>query len=290
MPNRAFDVDPVEYPFTSRWYERPQGWMHYIDEGAGIPVVMCHGNPTWSYLYRKIIRDLLPDCRCIAYDLPGFGYSGHPSAPFHYTPQEHALWVESLLLEHLKLDRFILVVQDWGGPIGLDIATRHPDKIIGVVISSTWAWPVPLLGKVFSLVLGSPLGRELNLRFNFFPTRLVAWALGPQARTASTLDAYAGPFPTRQSRAGVAAFPTQLRAASAWLEALEKRLHTLKKKPIAFVFGLKDVLTRPADMDRWLQHFPSADVQRDASAGHYTQEDCPQRYSVAIRRLLQKIT
>lgn len=287
MPSRAFDVDPVEYPFTSQWYERPEGWVHYIDEGAGIPVVMCHGNPTWSYLYRKIIKELTPDCRCIAYDLPGFGYSSHPSG-FQYTPQEHVRWVESLLFEHLKLERLILVVQDWGGPIGLDIATRHPDKIIGVVISSTWAWPVRLPVKVFSLLLGNPLGRELNLRFNFFPTRLIEWALGPQSRTSATLAAYERPFPTRQSRAGMAAFPAQLRAASSWLDALEKRLHTLKKKPISFVFGRKDILTRPADMERWLRHFPNADVQRDASAGHYTQEDCPGRYSVAVRRLLQK--
>ena len=76
---KKFEVDSGEYPFTSRWFERQGTAMHYIDEGQGIPVVMCHGNPTWSYLYRNIIKSLSPHFRCIAADYPGFGYSGHPS-------------------------------------------------------------------------------------------------------------------------------------------------------------------------------------------------------------------
>lgn len=79
--------------------------MHYVDDGQGIPVVMCHGNPTWSYLYRHIIKMLAPQYRCIAYDLPGFGFSDHPT-DYNYTTQEHAEWVEALLLEDLKLDKF----------------------------------------------------------------------------------------------------------------------------------------------------------------------------------------
>jgi haloalkane dehalogenase len=131
MPNRSFTVDPAEYPFTSHWFEHKGSWMHYVDEGQGIPVVMCHGNPTWSYLYRHIIKKLSPQFRCIAYDLPGFGFSGHP-AGYRYTPMEHAEWVEALLLEHLKLDKFIIIGQDWGGPISMQVATRNPDKILGL--------------------------------------------------------------------------------------------------------------------------------------------------------------
>ena len=104
MHGRAFTVDATEYPFQSCWFEHRGSVMHYLDEGQGIPVVMCHGNPTWSYLYRNIIKTLSADCRCIAFDLPGFGYSGHP-ASFGYTPQEHTEWVAALLFEHLKLQR-----------------------------------------------------------------------------------------------------------------------------------------------------------------------------------------
>jgi haloalkane dehalogenase len=132
VKTRPFEVDAEEYPFESRWYERHGAFMHYIDEGEGVPIVFCHGNPTWSYLYRNIIKCLSSHCRCIAYDLPGFGYSDHPPR-FGYTPQEHARWVEALLLDHLGLGEFIIVVQDVGGPIGLSIATQHPERVMGMV-------------------------------------------------------------------------------------------------------------------------------------------------------------
>jgi haloalkane dehalogenase len=89
MRARPFDVDATEYPFQSHWFERRGSAMHYVNEGQCIPIVMCHGNPTWSYLYRHIIKQHSSQYRCIAYDLPGFGFSDHP-AGYGYTPQEHA--------------------------------------------------------------------------------------------------------------------------------------------------------------------------------------------------------
>ena len=257
--------------------------MHYVDEGHGIPVVMCHGNPTWSFLYRNIIKSLAPQFRCIAYDLPGFGFSGHPQN-YGYTPQEHAQWVEALLFEHLKLDRFILVVQDWGGPIGLSIATRYPDKVLGVVISSTWAWKTNMLGTVFSKLMGSRLGQYLIIQQNFFATTIVSALLGKKASPA-TLAAYAGPFPTPASRIGPAVFPVQILAATPWLQQIESRLRALAGKPIEFVFGMKDMLSSKTEIGRWLEYFPQAGVQRIAGANHYTQEDCPDNYVVAIKRI-----
>ena len=282
-PHRAFEVDPREYPFASHWFERDGCAMHYVDEGQGIPVVMCHGNPTWSFLYRHIIKSLAPQFRCIAYDLPGFGFSGHPRN-YSYTPQEHAQWVEALLFEHLKLDRFILVLQDWGGPIGLSIATRYPDKVLGVVISSTWAWKTNMLGTVFSKLMGSRLGQYLIIQRNFFATTIVSALLGKQASPA-TLAAYAGPFPTPASRIGPAVFPVQILAATPWLQQIESRLRALAGKPIEFVFGMKDMLSTKTEIGRWLEHFPQAGVQKIAGANHYTQEDCPDNYVVAIKRI-----
>ena len=111
---RPFIVDKEEYPFKSHWYERNGVSMHYVDEGEGIPIVLTHGNPDWSFLNRNIIKDMSKEARVIAYDLPGFGFSDTP-ADFGFTPQEHSQWIESLIFEHLKLDKFIMVVQDWGG-------------------------------------------------------------------------------------------------------------------------------------------------------------------------------
>ena len=288
MPQRAFSVDPAEYPFQSRWYQRGGSAMHYIDVGEGIPVVMCHGNPTWSYIYRNIIKALSPNFRCIAYDLPGFGFSEHP-AGYGYTPQEHAEWVEALLFEHLRLEKFILVMQDWGGPIGLSIATRFPERILGLVISTTFAWAPRPISRIFSTVFGSTLGRHLILSHNFFAARLVPLLLTRKAATATTLKAYTDPFPTPASRRGTAVFPRQLVAATPWLEAIRARLRTLAGKPVEFVFGLKDVGTRPADMARWFEYFPDAGVQRVAAANHFTQEDCPECYVTAVKRIAGKL-
>lgn len=286
MSQRPFDVDANEYPFQSHWFERNGCSMHYVDEGQGIPVVMYHGNPTWSYLYRHVIKMLAPQYRCIAYDLPGFGFSEHP-ADYSYTPQEHAEWVEALLFEHLKLDKFILVVQDWGGPIGLSIATRHPEKVIGVVISSTFIGAPNATGKIFSAVMGSRLGQYLIYRHNLFAAKLVPMLTATKLSPAA-LKAYADPFPTSESRKGTAVFPIQIVAATQWLEEVKNRLPTLVEKPIEFVFGLKDIGTRQADMAVWLNHFPNAGVQKIAEASHFTQEDCPENYVVAIKRIVAK--
>lgn len=100
---RPFIVDKEEYPFKSNWFMRDGISMHYIDEGEGIPVVLCHGNPDWSFLYRNIIKELQSECRLIAYDLPGFGFSDTPRN-YGFTPQEHAEWINALVIDHLILE------------------------------------------------------------------------------------------------------------------------------------------------------------------------------------------
>ena len=92
IPQRPFSVDMNEYPFKSHWFEQDGTFMHYLDEGEGLPVLLFHGNPTWSFLYRKVIKQLDGTCRAIAPDYPGFGMSQHP-IDYGYTPEEHAGWV-----------------------------------------------------------------------------------------------------------------------------------------------------------------------------------------------------
>lgn len=286
MKVAPFSVDPKEYPFKSHWFERNGVSMHYVDEGEGLPVVMCHGNPTWSYLYRNVIKPLRGQYRCIAYDLPGFGYSDHP-ANYGYTPQEQASWVEALIIEHLQLEHFILVMQDWGGPTGLRLATRYPQRIDGLVISSTWAWPASTIASAFSRFFGSKLGQYLILQHNFFAKNLISMMLGKVA-TPTLKAAYTAPFPTPESRLGTAIFPAQIRAAEDWLAQIERDLVKLADKPVEFVFGLKDVLSREADIDRWLGHFPHAGIQKVSDAGHYTQEHCPECFVAAVHRIVDK--
>jgi len=287
---RPFIVDKEEYPFKSNWFEKDGVSMHYIDEGEGIPIVLTHGNPDWSFLNRNIIKELSGEARVIAYDLPGFGFSDTPEN-YGFTPQEHVEWIKALLIDHLKLDKFIIVVQDWGGPTGLSVATSNPDKVIGVVISNTWAWKAE--GKMvdFSMAMRTPEMEAKVLDENFFAATLMPSSLNKKSSSNKAItDAYAMPFPTKESRIGTAIFPQQITLASDWLEDLEGKLNTLQDKPVELIFGLKDdTVASQSIQDKWRSIFPKAPVQLLPEAGHFTQEDSPESFVFSLRRILKNI-
>ncbi len=128
-------LDRNEYPFAPNWLDLEAGRLHYVDEGKGDPIVMIHGQPTWSFMYRKLVQDLCGDYRCVAPDLIGFGLSDKPS-DWSYRVEAHG---ENLrrLIEQLGLKRITLVVHDWGGPIGMSYAVDHPDNIERIVFLNT---------------------------------------------------------------------------------------------------------------------------------------------------------
>jgi pimeloyl-ACP methyl ester carboxylesterase len=144
------------WPYEPKWFESGDGRMHYVDEGPpdGRPVVMVHGNPTWGYLYRNFIPALVEaGHRAIVPDHLGFGRSEKPNDPEHYRVPRHAARLEELL-ESLDLSGATLVPQDWGGPIGLYWATRHPERVDGLFILNTYAHgfrkirPTPSPGRI----------------------------------------------------------------------------------------------------------------------------------------------
>jgi haloalkane dehalogenase len=114
--------------------------VHYVDEGSGPVIMFFHGNPTWSFRYRYVIIGLRDQFRCIAVDYLGFGLSDRPSG-FGYTPEEHAQVVGDLV-DHLDLDGYLTMGQDWGGPISMAVATTRADRVRGVILGNTWFWPV----------------------------------------------------------------------------------------------------------------------------------------------------
>lgn len=286
---RPFIVDKEEYPFKSNWFEKDGISMHYIDEGDGIPIVLTHGNPDWSFLNRNIIKELSAEARVIAYDLPGFGFSDTPKH-YGFTPQEHVEWISALLFEHLKLEKFIIVVQDWGGPTGLSVATSHPDKVLGVVISNTWAWKPEGKMVEFSMMMRSSEMESKVMEENFFVTGLMRGSIKKESSSnKAIMDAYELPFPTKESRRGTAIFPQQITLAEPWLVELETKLPRLKDKPVELIFGLKDdVVASQNIQDKWRSLFPKAPVQLLPDAGHFTQEDSPESFVFSLRRILKK--
>ena len=115
--------------------------MHYIDEGAGDPLVFVHGNPAWSFEFRHVIRQLRPEFRCVAPDHIGFGLSSRSARREDHHPESHAHRFAALL-DRLDLRDITLFMNDWGGPIGLDFARRHPERVRRLVIANSWCWPV----------------------------------------------------------------------------------------------------------------------------------------------------
>ena len=155
-----FDVNKGLYPFEHKFLSLGNGInMHYVDEGNGENLLMLHGNPSWSFLYRKLILSLRDTFRCIAPDYPGFGLTETPPG-YQFTPREHSENIENFV-DKLGIKDLTLVVQDWGGPVGLGLAGRRPELVKRAIIGNTFAWP--LEGKrneVFSWVMGTPRGHS----------------------------------------------------------------------------------------------------------------------------------
>lgn len=285
--NRPFQVDQAEYPFTDHWLPYRDGHIHYLDEGQGPVVLLLHGNPTWSFLYRNVIKELRDEFRLIAPDYPGFGMSKVPSG-YGFTPQEQSEAVHELI-RHLDLKHFILVVQDWGGPIGLNYAVQHRTNLRGIVVMNTWAWPAEILPmKLFSLAMGGwPIGYWLQTRLNFFAKVIVPHGIYQTNKVTNSLrSAYTDPFPTPKSRKPTWIFPRQIRKARAWLANIESRLSNLADLPAQILWGIKDSAGFPlGQMAKWQNVLPLNETEILEDASHYVQEDRPDRVAASIRTI-----
>jgi haloalkane dehalogenase len=284
MTADPYRPDPRLFPFESRWFASPVGKVHYLDEGTGPPILFLHGNPTWSFLYRGIIIRLRDRFRCIAPDYPGFGLSEHPP-DYRYTPAEHAKVIKALV-ESLQLDKLTIMGHDWGGPIGMWVARELVDRMAALVMSNTWYWPTEALHlRAFSWIVSTGYMQRLILRKSFFVERLMRIGV-KHALPEEVLAQYRGPFPSLDSRAGVAEFPRQLSRSANWLMELQAGVRsTLGHLPLLLPWGIDDLAYTPAFMDMFRLDFPKARVVR-LDAKHYVQEDVPGEISQAIRDFL----
>jgi haloalkane dehalogenase len=157
---------------------------------------MLHGNPTSSLVWKQVIDRLSPAFRCIAPDYPGFGKSV-PAEGYGFSPQEHA-GVIAQLIDHLDLRDYTLVMQDWGGPIGIAAASRDPSSVAGLVVANTWAWPLNGIPKVevMSRLMGGPLGRFAIRRFNLFVNATLPMGHRLRTLSAAEMEQYRSAFPT----------------------------------------------------------------------------------------------
>ncbi len=277
-------LDEGLFPFRSHFLELNGCRVHYIDEGEGLPLLLLHGNPSWSFLYRDIVKGLRNRFRCIALDYPGFGLSTAREG-YGFTPAEHADIVECFLLA-LDLSDVAMMVQDWGGPIGLGVASRHPDRFRTLIICNTWAWPVngEFRFELFSRLLGGLVGGFFIRNFNAFVNVLVPAGVRRGKLSKEVMATYRRPFYERASREPTHIFPSEILRSSDDLAEVERGLKRLKHLPVLLVWGDCDPAFRVAERTRFERTFPMYHTVVLRGAGHFIQEDAADEIIEAVAR------
>ena len=268
-------LDRADYPFQSRYWVVDGHTLHYIDEGQGETILFVHGTPSWSFDYRNVIKRLRVHYRCIALDHIGFGLSDKP-ARYDYATPNHSRTLERFILEK-KLADFHLVVHDFGGPIGLHVAIRHPNLVNRMVILNSWLWITRHEPEYVRLshLLKNPLLPLLYRYLNFSPRVLLPRSFGGCKPDRKILRQYVQPFANPAQRYGPLAFAQSLLHDQDWFESLWQGRETISGKPALFIWGMKDPLIAPRYLNKFLTGFPNAQVRKLPGSGHFPQEEEP---------------
>lgn len=262
--------------------------MHYVDEGSGETLLFVHGTPTWSFEYRHLIKALATRYRCVAPDHLGFGRSSRPTA-FAYTPEAHAEVLREFV-DRVGLDRFTLVVHDFGGPIGLPLALANASRVERVVILNTFAWPLdddPLARG--ARLAGGPIGRLLYKYANASIRMIMPSAYGDRKKLTPEIHArYLEVFREPESRVLVLhALAKALLGSRAYYQSLLDRIGALQNRPVLIVWGVKDSAFKPHQLARWRSLLPGATVVEIAEAGHWPHEEAPAQVIAAMEGFLK---
>ena len=252
--------------------------MSYVDEGPrhDEAVLMLHGNPTWSFYYRNLIRELSPTMRCVAPDHIGMGLSEKP-ANYDYTLATRIADIEALV-ERLGLKKVHLVVHDWGGAIGFGWAGRHPEKVGRIVITNTAAFASTRIPLRIALCRFPGLGPWAVRALNAFAGPATWMAMSRRSLSPAERDGYLFPYRSVADRVAVAEFvkdiPMQPEHRT-WktLQEVEQNLKLFRSHPVSVIWGGRDFCFNDSFLARWREFFPQATVERIPDAGHYVLED-----------------
>ena len=294
------DAIREQWPFSPR-YARVNGWrMHYVDEGAGDPIVLLHGNPTWGFLYRDVIGPLVQSGRRVVVpDMVGFGLSEKPTREQAHTLDGHAANLTALMRQ-LDLMRITLVCHDWGGPTGLSFAMGNPERVRALVVMSTWAWPLPpaeFHTRLFPWrMMHAPLvGPYLLGRHNVLAGRGVYLSVVDREKFRRTAQAaYEAVLPDPASRLLTWTWPRWIpldQGARAfdrflWLERELSR----SKLPALIIWGREDdVFDAATFSNRFKKILPHAEGPHLVTGRHFLQEDSGPEIATLIRSFLERL-
>jgi haloalkane dehalogenase len=256
--------------------------VHYVDEGSGPILLMLHGNPVWSFVYRGVIAALRNRFRCIALDFPGFGLStGAPG--YRYLAQDHADLLVSFL-DHLDLSQLTLVGHNWGGPLGLYAAQTRPGIFERLILTNTWAWPLngDPSSEVFSRGMGNPVGRALIRRFDLLTNYFIPSAHKRRKLSEAEMAHYRQAMPTPGRRHPAAVLPGELVGARKFFTHLADQLSTIENLPTLILWADADPIFTTRYRERLESTFPNHTTTVLHGVGHFLQSDAPAEFSGAI--------
>lgn len=285
-----------EYPFESRFLELEGTRLHYVDEGPkeSLQSIVCvHGNPTWSFYYRSIIKQFRTHYRCLAIDHVGCGLSDKPQKYDYCLANHTANLVE--WLDRLDLENIVLVVHDWGGAIGLGAAVARPNRIAKLLILNTAAFPPPFIPLRIAACrlpyIGSAAIRYLNA-FAGMATWMAIDRLSSLSKVAREGLLY--PYHSPANRIAIDRFVQDIpmdrsHRTYSVLEHLEQELKSIAEKPTRFVWGMKDWCFRPECLTRLRVAFPAASVRELKDVGHYVMEEANVEVIEELENLLMQV-
>lgn len=289
-------VQPELYPFEGAYLDLSGNRLHYLDEGAGEPLVMLHGNPTWSFYYRNLVKAFRAEYRTIVPDHIGCGKSDKPQIDaYPYTLAQRVKDLERLL-DHLGVgDNITLIVHDWGGMIGMAYATLHPEKIKRLVILNTGAFHLPE-SKPFPWSLWfcrMPLLGSLLVRgANAFSGAAVRWCATRKPLAPDVRHGYLAPYDSWRNRVAVLRFvhDIPLRRGDQGYELVsrvQENIQQFRKVPTLICWGEKDFVFDRHFLDQWTGFLPEAVVHHFPDSGHYVLEDSGVEIQELVGRFLK---
>lgn len=281
-----------EYPFESHFLEIDGRRYHYVDEGQGDVLLMVHGNPTWSFAWRNLVKDLSRDYRVIAVDHMGCGLSDKPQQ-YEYTLKQHIRNLATLI-ETLDLQQISLFAHDWGGAIGMGAAVQLPDRFARFVLCNTAAFRsqrIPLRIAVCRI----PILGALAIRgFNAFSRAALTMAVADRSKMTATVRAgYLSPYDSWKNRVAVLRFVQDIplvesHPSFATLKHVEDGLAQFQDTPMLLVWGTQDWCFTTVFLDEFESRFPKAEALRLENAGHYLFEDAADQLIARSRAFLDR--
>jgi pimeloyl-ACP methyl ester carboxylesterase len=284
------------YPFESKFIDLTDLKYHYIDEGQGDPVVMLHGNPTWSIYFRDLVKELSKNFRCIVPDHIGCGFSEKPDdSRYDYTLEQRVNDLE-MLLQYLKIyDNVTLIMHDWGAMIGMAYAMKNPDSIKKLVILNSFAFHFPIEKKLplnMRILRNTEMGGAIARHFNLFTSASSLFGCTRKIMEPELRQAYIAPYDSWENRIAIQRFLQDIPLEEEHqtfdlVSEIQENIKDFNNIPSMIFWGMKDNLFDKDFLDIWTELLPSAKVHKYEDCGHYILEDASEDVIKKIKEFLK---